>query len=154
MKFLTMYKGFKIVFDSFTGKYIAYDKDGDVIKESKTEEEVLKYLNDFLKGKKKVSISFIRGIRFKDRDYFISSGKITSIAHNNINDGIADEVWVNVDGNRTKEYVSMIYADTPENREKMNEIIEIRRKIKTLQNEDEKISKTLTRPEIKADKED
>ena len=154
MKFETMYKGFKTEFDSIKGKYIAYDKDGDVIKESKTEEEVLKYLNDFLKGKKKVSISFIRGIRFKDGDYFISSGKITSIAHNNINDGIADEVWVNVDGNRTKEYVSMIYADTPENREKMNEIIEIRRKIKTLQNEDEKISKTLTRPEIKADKED
>lgn len=152
MKFLTMYKGFKIVFDSFTGKYIAYDKDGDAIKESKTEEEVLKYLNDFLKGKKKVNIPFISGIRFKDGDYFISSGKITSIAHNR--DGIADEVWVNVDGNRTKEYVSMIYADTPENREKMNKIIEIQRKIKTLRDEDEKISETLTRPEIKADKED
>ena len=152
MKFETMYKGFKIEFDSFTGKYIAYDKDGDAIKESKTEEEVLKYLNDFLKGKKKVNIPFINGIRFKDGDYFISSGKITSIAHNR--DGIADEVWVNVDGNRTKEYVSMIYADTPENREKMNKRIEIQRKIKTLRDEDEKISETLTRPEIKADKED
>ena len=152
MKFLTMYKGFKIVFDSFTGKYIAYDKDGDAIKESKTEEEVLKYLNDFLKGKKKVDIPFIRGVRFDGKDYFISSGKITSIAHNR--DGIADEVWVNVKGNRSKEYVPMIYADTPENRAKMNEIIDIRRKIKDLEDEFEKINKTLTHPEIKVDKED
>ena len=152
MKFETMYKGFKTEFDSIKGKYIAYDKDGDVIKEAKTEADVTKYLDDFLRGKKKVDIPFIRGVRFDGKDYFISSGKITSIAHNR--DGIADEVWVNVKGNRSKEYVSMIYADTPENREKMNKIIEIQRKIETLRDEDEKISETLTRPERKADKED
>lgn len=154
MKFETMYKGFKIEFDSIKGKYIAYDKDGDVIKEAKTEADVTKYLDDFLRGKKKekVDIPFIRGVRFDGKDYFISSGKITSIAHNR--DGIADEVWVNVKGNRSKEYVPMIYADTPENRAKMNEIIDIRRKIKDLEDEFEKINKTLTHPEIKVDKED
>ena len=152
MKFETMYKGFKTEFDSIKGKYIAYDKDGDVIKEAKTEADVTKYLDDFLRGKKKVDIPFIRGVRFDGKDYFISSGKITSIAHNR--DGIADEVWVNVKGNRSKEYVPMIYADTPENRAKMNEIIDIRRKIKDLEDEFEKINKTLTHPEIKVDKED
>ena len=152
MKFETMYKGFKTEFDSIKGKYIAYDKDGDVIKEAKTEADVTKYLDDFLRGKKKVDIPFIRGVRFDGKDYFISSGKITSIAHNR--DGIADEVWVNVKGNRSKKYVSMIYADTPENRAKMNEIIDIRRKIKDLEDEFEKINKTLTHPEIKVDKED
>ncbi len=151
MKFETMYKGFKTEFDSIKGKYIAYDKEGDIIKESKTEAEVTKYLDDFLKGKKKVDIPFIRGIRFKDDDYFILSGKITSIAYNM--DGKAYEVWVNVKGDRSKEYVSMIYADTPENREKMNEIIDIRRKIKALENECEKIYKTLSHPEIKTDEE-
>ena len=152
MKFETMYKGFKAEFDSIKGKYIAYDKEGDIIKEAKTEAEVIKYLDDFLKGKKKTDIPFIRGIRSKDNDYFISSGKITSIAYNM--DGKAYEVWVNVNGNRSKEYVSMIYADTPENREKMNEIIDMRKKIKTLEIECEKISNTLTHPEIKTNKED
>ena len=152
MKFETMYKGFKTEFDSIKGKYIAYDKEGDVIKEAKTEADVIKYLDDFLRGKKKVNIPFIRGIRFKDDDYFISSGKITSIAYNM--DGKAYEVWVNVNGYRSKEYVSTIYADTPENREKMNEMIDIRRKIKDLEGEFEKINKTLTHPEIKVDKED
>ena len=63
------------------------------------------------------------------------------------------EVWINGIGDRKKEYVSRIYADTPENREKMNEIIDIRRKIKALENECEKIYKTLSHPEIKTDEE-
>ena len=34
------------------------------------------------------------------------------------------EVWINGIGDRKKEYVSRIYADTPENREKINKEIE------------------------------
>ena len=152
VKYETAYQGFKIEFDSFNRKYIASDKDGDVIKESKTEEEVIKYLNDFLKGKKKINIPFIRGIKVnKDGNYFISLGKITSIAQ--YKDGKVYEVWISVSGDRMKEYIDRIYSDTPENREKMNEIIEIRRKINTLSEEKEKIEKTLTHPEIQIDEE-
>ena len=151
MKFETIYKGFKIEFDSNKGKYIAYDKDGDVIKESKTEAEVIKYLDDFLKGKKKVDIPIIRGVSYRD-NYSMQLGKITSIVR--YEDNKVYEVWINVNGDRRKEYIDSIYADTPENREKMNEIIEIYRKINTLSKEREEIEKTLTHPEIKADKED
>ena len=46
------------------------------------------------------------------------------IAFDSYNDVI--EVWINGIGDRKKEYVSRIYADTPENREKINKEIEIR----------------------------
>ena len=42
MKFETMYKGFKTEFDSIKGKYIAYDKEGDVIKEAKVVDKAKK----------------------------------------------------------------------------------------------------------------
>ena len=151
MKFETMYKGFKIEFDSFMGNYIVYDKDGDVIKEDKTEKEVIKYLDDFLKGKKKVNIPIILLPRLRGGNYVIPSGKITSIVSNRY--GTAYEVWTNIEEIRSKEYVSMIYADTPENREKMDEIIDIRRQMKTLEYKEEIIKETLTHPEIKVDEE-
>ncbi len=54
---------------------------------------------------------------------------------------------------KRKEYISLVNADTPENREKINRIVEIRREIKTLRDEEEIIKETLTYPEIKADEE-
>ncbi len=46
MKFETTYEDFKIVFDRCNEKYIIYDKDGNVIKESKVGAEILKYLKE------------------------------------------------------------------------------------------------------------
>ncbi len=48
MKFSTTYKDFEIVFEGCNEKYIVYDKDGNVINEVKTEEDILKYLNEYI----------------------------------------------------------------------------------------------------------
>ena len=150
MKFETTYKGFKIEFDSYFGKYTAYDKDGDIIKETTTETKVKEYLDSYVRGKKKINIPIIQGINY--REVSIKFGKITSIVSYNRDDKVS-EVWINVNGDRRKEYIDRIYADTPENREKMNEIIEILRKINILSKEREEIEKTLTHPEIQVDEE-
>ncbi len=42
----------------------------------------------------------------------------------------------------------MIYEDTQENREKMNKIIEIRKKIESLKDEENIITDTLTHPNL------
>ena len=148
MRFETMYKDFKIEFDSLKEVYIAYDKNDSVIKECTIEKEVIKYLDDLLKGKKNLDIPIIKGFGVCDS---IKIGKITSIV--SYENGKAYGVWIDVDGNRTKEYVSSIYAYTDENISNMNKIISIREKIINLREEIDKIEKILTHPEIKADKE-
>jgi hypothetical protein len=149
MRFETMYKDFKIEFDSLNGDYIVYDKDDDVIKESKNEKEVIEYLDDLLKGKKNLDIPIIKG--FGAFNNSIKTGKITSIV--SYENGKAYGVWIDVDGDKTKEYISSIYAYTSENISKMNKINDMREKIINLREEIDKIEKTLTHPEIKADKE-
>ena len=149
MRFETMYKDFKIEFDSLNGDYIVYDKDNDVIKESKTEKEIIEYLDDLLEDKKKLDIPIIKG--FGAFNNSIKTGKITSIV--SYEDGKAYGVWIDVEGNKTKEYISSIYAYTSENISKLNKINDIREEIKNLRNEIEKTEKTLTHPEIKDVKE-
>ena len=149
MIFETIYKDFKIEFDSLNGDYTVYDKDGDIIKEYKTEKEATEYLDDLLKDKNKLDIPIIKG--FGAFSNSIKTGKITSII--SYENGKAYEVWIDIDGNRTKEYISTIYAYTNENMSKLIYINDIREEIKKLRNEIEKVEKTLEHPEIKDDKE-
>ena len=145
MRFETMYKDFKIEFDSLKEVYIAYDKIGDVIKECAIEKKVIEYLDDLLEGKKKLDIPIIKG--FGAFNNSIKTGKITSIV--SYENGKACEVWINVEGNKTKEYTSTIYAYTSENISKMNKMNDLREEIKNLRNDIEKIEKTLTHPDIR-----
>ena len=144
MKLKTKYKDFKIEFNTNDGNFIAYDKNNNIIKKTKAEEEIIQYLDNYENNKNRLNIPIIRGIN--PFDFSIKTGKIVSII-NKSNDKV-EEVYVSVNGEKFREYTSLIYEDTQENRKKINKIIEIRRKIELLKYEEDVITDTLTHPNL------
>ena len=112
-------------------------------------DKLTKYLDDIYKGKKKVDIPFIYDVNKDTIEY----GRITSIVRFYKKGGNSAEVWVHLGSRIFKENSSYLYADTFENRDKMKEIIEINKKIRTLDKERDEIYKSLTKLKLEDDKE-
>ncbi len=92
MKLKTKYKDFKIEFNTNDGNFIAYDKNNNIIKKTKAEEEMIQYLDNYENNKNRLNIPIIRGIN--PFDFSIKTGKIVSII-NKSNDKV-EEVYVNL----------------------------------------------------------
>ena len=107
---------FDVIFDTTTLIYTVLDEVGNVVKESKSEEAVLKYCDNPEPTKKKKKVAPIPIFKIGWNDAEITKGNITSIAGEDRWSKAGEvDVWTNIQGSRSKERNTSLYFDNEEN---------------------------------------
>lgn len=142
MIFVIESKGFKIEYDDSNFEYTIYNSKGEVVKNTKSKDVFVKFLNNpEVATKKKKEYKHIP-IFLMDYNCKIEKGKATSVGENKYNWSSA-QVWVSVDGKTSKENVEGVFLDTKENETIVKEIQVIANKISSLNKEQSSKKKSL-----------
>ena len=142
MKLAAEKNGYKIEFETNTKIFTVYDKEGDVAKETASDEALEKFLSGEEQGEKdKKSFKKIKAFQVGYGEWV--SGIVTSVAEKR--DKHQDcLVWFSREGGRrVKEYAQYFFIDNEQNRSQAKRIDNVREQIKGLQGQIEALIKEM-----------